>query len=107
MLSQTSFAALIALRDQLEQQLSASFAERHEAQLIDYQQVVADHWLLKPQQSALIACCGGYKADRQAFWAGGQAKTEGNVGMPVPYGSRVSCRRHTAGMMTFSRCSIC
>ena len=34
-------AALIALRDQLKQQLSSGFAERHEAQFVDNQQLVA------------------------------------------------------------------
>jgi len=79
----------MALRDQLEQEFGAGFAERHEAQLVNDQQFVADHLLLKPQQPALIPrfdkfmdeCGSSDKADGQALLAGGQAKAEGNVGL--------------------------
>ena len=40
-------AAFVALRDQLEQQPGAGFAERHEAQFVDDQQLVADQLLLQ------------------------------------------------------------
>ena len=43
---------LVALGDKLKQKLGPCFAERHEAQLIDDQQLVADYLLLKPQKSA-------------------------------------------------------
>ena len=38
-------APLVALRDQLEQKLGAGLAQRHEAQLVDYQQFAGDHLL--------------------------------------------------------------
>jgi hypothetical protein len=77
------------LRDQLEQEFSAGFAERHEAQLVDNQQLVADHLLLKPKQSSFIPrfhqfvdeSGRGDKADGQALLAGGQPEAEGNVGL--------------------------
>lgn len=48
-------AALIALRDQLEQQLGPGLGERHEAQLVDDEQLDAGHLFLQAQQTALVA----------------------------------------------------
>ena len=40
-------APLVALRDQFEEQLGASLAQRHEAQLVDDQELVSDHLFLQ------------------------------------------------------------
>ena len=45
-------APRIALCDQLEQEFGAGFAERHQAQFVNDQQLVADQLLLKPQEPA-------------------------------------------------------
>ena len=94
------------MRDQLEQEFGAGFAERHEAQFIDDQQLVADHLLLKPQQSSFIPrfhqfvneCGCGDKSNGQALLAGGQPETEGDVGFAsAAWAERVmskTCLRH-------------
>ena len=46
-------AALIALRDQLEQEFRAGLAQRHEAQLVDDEQLVSGHLLLEAQKTAI------------------------------------------------------
>ena len=47
--------ALIALTDQLEQQLGAGFAEWHEAEFIDDQQLMVHQMSLKPQEAPVVA----------------------------------------------------
>jgi hypothetical protein len=49
-----SGAALVALRDQLEQQFGAGLGQRHEAQFIDDQQLVGGHLLLESEKTPLI-----------------------------------------------------
>lgn len=44
-----SGSAFVALRDQFEQQFRSGFGERHEAQLVDDQEVAGSHLLLEPQ----------------------------------------------------------
>ena len=48
-------AALIALRDQLEQELGTGLGQWHEAQFVDDQQLDGCHLLLDAEQTALIA----------------------------------------------------
>ncbi|CUH34252.1 hypothetical protein JSE7799_01047 [Jannaschia seosinensis] len=48
-------AALIALRDQLEQELCAGLAQRHEAQFVDDEQLDGGLLLLQAEQTALVA----------------------------------------------------
>jgi hypothetical protein len=82
-----SVATLVALGDQLEQQLCAGLRQRHEAELVDDQELVAGHLLLQAQQPALVAGlhqllhergCGG-EACGEALLAGGQAQAESCV----------------------------
>lgn len=69
--------ALIALGDQLEQQLGPGFAQRNKAQFVNDQQLVTDHLFLQPQKPALIPrlhkfmdeCGSGDKTDGQALLA--------------------------------------
>ena len=80
-------SALVALRDQFEQQLGAGLRQRHEAEFIDDEQLVSCHLLLEAQQAALVAGLhhladqgrGGGEADGQALLAGGQTKAERDV----------------------------
>lgn len=48
-------AALIALRDHLEQKLGVDLGQRHEAQLVDDQQFDAGQLLLQARQAAFLA----------------------------------------------------
>ena len=73
--------ALVALRDELEQQLRSSLRQRDEAQLVDDQQLVVGELLLQPQQPSFIARFhefmherrGGDEAHRQPPLARGQS----------------------------------
>src|SRR5690606_40499326 len=64
-------AALVTLRDQLEQQFGAGLGQRHKAQFVDDQQLVTGHLLLKAKQTALVA--GLHHLTDQAR-GGGEAK---------------------------------
>jgi len=82
-------AALVALRDDLEEERGACLGERHEAQFVDDEQVLAGEGLLKALQTAFIDCFdkfvdegrGGREPDRQALLTGRQPEAEGNVGL--------------------------
>ena len=96
-------ATLVALAEHLEQQLSAGLGQRHEAECVDDQELVAGEPLLEPQQLFLVARLhelvdlrgGDDEADRETLLAGRQAETEGDVGLvPVP---------ELPSVMTFSR----
>ena len=49
-------AALVALGDDLEEQLCAGFAERNEAQLVDDQQIIPGKALLQALEATLVGC---------------------------------------------------
>ena len=80
-------AALVALGEHLEQQLGAGLGERHIAEFVDDQQLVAGELALQAQQPLLVAGLDqlvdqggrGGEADREALLAGGQSQPEGNV----------------------------
>ena len=82
-------AALVALAEHLEQQFGAGLGERHVAEFVDDQQLVAGELALQAQQPLLVAGLdqlvdqggGGGEADREALLAGGQPQAEGNVGL--------------------------
>ena len=82
-------AALVALAEDLEQQLGAGLGERHEAELVDDQQPVLGQLLLEPQQALLVPRLhqfvhqggGGGEADGQPLLAGRQTEPEGDVGL--------------------------
>lgn len=82
-------AALVALRDQFEQQLGAGFAEWNEAQLVDDQQLAGGHLLLQAQEAALVAGLhqfvdqrgGGGEADGEALLTGGEPEPQGHMGL--------------------------
>src|SRR5690606_9255031 len=88
-------AALVTLRDQLEQQFRPGLGERHEAQLIDDKELVASHLLLEAQKTPFVASLhhladesgGRDKADCQALLAGGQTETEGDMSFARAAGS--------------------
>src|SRR5712692_2222631 len=73
-------AAFVALAEALEQQLGAVRRERHVAQFIDDQKLVAGELTLEAQQTLFIACFvqlvdqggGGGEADRETLLACGQ-----------------------------------
>ena len=81
-------ASLVALRDGFEQKFGAGFGQRHEAEFIDDQQMLAGELFLQVQKTPLIARFhqfmnqggGGDKANLQALLAGRQAETKGNMG---------------------------
>ncbi len=80
--------ALVALRDQLEEQLRPDFGEWNEAQFVDDQQFGVGHLFLDPQQAPLVARLhqlvdqggGGGEADGHSFLAGGKPQAEGHMG---------------------------
>ena len=85
-------AALVPLAEHLEQQLGPGRRERHIAEFVDDQQLVAGELTLKAQQTFFIARFvqlvdqGGRsgEADRETLLAGGQTEPEGHVVLPVP-----------------------
>ena len=84
-------AALVALAEDLEQQLGAGRRQRHVAQLVDDQQLVAGELALQAQQTLFIARLvqlvdqgrGGGEADRETLLTGGQSEPQRNVGYVV------------------------
>ena len=82
-------ATLVALAEHLEQQLSAGLGQRHEAEFVDDQELVAGEPLLVSEELFLVARLdqlmnqrgGGGEADRETLLAGRQAETEGDVGL--------------------------
>jgi hypothetical protein len=82
-------AALVALAEDLEQQLGTARREGDVAQLVDDQELVAGELALQTQETLLVPgleqlvdqAGGGGEADREAFLAGSQPKSEGDVGL--------------------------
>ena len=82
-------SALVALRDEFEQQLCAGLRQRDEAQLVDDQQPVVGELLLQPQQSSFVACLhefvherrDGDEAHRQPLLARGQSQPQSGVSL--------------------------
>src|SRR5579859_2374477 len=80
---------LIASAEHLEQELRAGLGQRHVAELIDDQELVAGELLVQAQQPFLVAgfhelmhqSGGGGEPDRESLLAGGEAETERNVGL--------------------------
>ena len=79
-------AALVALRDDLEQEFGPGLGERNEAELVDEEKVLAGEGLLQTLQAAVIdrldqlvnQSGGGREADLQALLASSQAKAQGS-----------------------------
>ena len=82
--------ALVALRDELEQQLRSGLRQRDEAQLVNDQQLVVGELFLQPQQPSFIARLhelmherrSGDEAHRQPPLARGQSQSLGHVSLP-------------------------
>src|ERR1019366_4080562 len=82
-------AALVALAEDLEQQLGAGRRQRNVAQLVDDQQLVTGELPLQTQQTLFISCFvqlvdqsrSGGEADRDALLAGGQSEPQRNVSL--------------------------
>ena len=82
-------AALVALAEDLEQQLGAGLGQRHVAELVNDQELGAGKPLLEPEELFFVACLhqlmnersGGGKADAEALLTGRQPESEGNVGL--------------------------
>ena len=83
-------ALLVALTDEFEHQLGARLRERHEAKLVDDQQLVACERLLQPQQAFLFPRFhqlvddrrGGGEARLHASLTCGDAETDDKMGFP-------------------------
>ena len=77
------------MRDQLEQQLGSGFGERHEAEFVDDQELVAGQLLLQAQEPAFVSGLHqlvheggrGGEAVGEALLAGGQPEAEGCMGL--------------------------
>ena len=82
-------AALVALGDDLEQQLGAGLAERNEAEFVDDQQVLAGQQLLQTLKAPFVGSLdqfvdqGGSRreANLQTLLAGRQSEPQGDVGL--------------------------
>ena len=80
-------AALVTLRDQLEQQFGAGLGQRHKAQFVDDQQLVTGHLLLKAKQTALVAglhhltdqARGGGEAHGEPLLTSRQSEAKGDM----------------------------
>ena len=78
---------LVALREDLEQQLGAGLRQRHVAEFVHDQQILFGELLLKAQQALFVAGLeqlvdqrgGGGEADAIALLAGGQAQRQREV----------------------------
>jgi len=83
--SQQCGATLITLTEHLKQKFSPGFAERHEAEFVDDQQLVFCKLLLEAKQALLVPGLHQLvnqrrrrdKANAEAFLTGGKAETEG------------------------------
>ena len=75
-------ATLVALAEHLEEQFGAGFRQRHEAQFVDDEQLIAGDLFLEAQELLLIASLdqltdqsgGGDEANAVVMLAGGQAE---------------------------------
>ena len=92
--------SLVALAEDLEEELSAGLGEWYEAQLVDDEQLESGQSLLEVEQSSLIPGLdqlvdqrgGGGEADRQPPLAGGESQAERDMslaGAAVAYGDDV------------------
>jgi len=85
-------ASLVALAEDLEQQLGPSRRKRHVAEFIDDQQPVASELTLEPQEPFLVTRLEQFvdesrrrdEADRQALLAGRQSEPERDVALARP-----------------------
>src|ERR687891_174253 len=83
-------ASLVALAEDLEQQLRTGLGQGHKAQLIDDQQFQASQPFLQLQQSSLVPGLhelmdqgrGGGESHAQSLLAGGQPQPQGYMGLP-------------------------
>jgi hypothetical protein len=95
-------AALVALGDDLEEQLGAGLAERHEAEFVDDQQLLAGEGLLQALQAAFVdrldqlvdQAAAVVKRTFRPFWQAASPSPRATWVLPVPDGPRA---------MTFSR----
>ena len=77
------------MAEHLEQKFGAGLRERHEAELVDDQQLVIGQLLLEAQQALLVPGLHQLvdqsrrrdEAHGEAFLAGGQTETKGDVGL--------------------------
>jgi len=82
-------ATFIALTEHLEEQFGAGLGERHEAEFIDDEQLVAGDLLLEAEQLLLIVCFdqladqsrGSSEADAVSALTGSQAEGECDMGL--------------------------
>jgi hypothetical protein len=83
-------AALMALAEDLEQQLRAGLRERDVAQFVDDQQLYGSKVLLQSEQAALVArflelmdeAGGGSEDNRDPSLTGGKTEGQGDMGLP-------------------------
>jgi hypothetical protein len=84
-------ATLVALAEHLEQQLGAGWRERHIAELVDDQELIAGELALQSQEALFVAgleqlvdqAGGSDKADGQPLLASSQAEPKGGVTLAV------------------------
>ena len=96
-------AALVALAEDLEEQLGAGLGQRNEAELVDDQEFVTGEPLLEPEELLLVARLdelmrergGGAEADAEALLTGRDR------------GQRGSCRRRCRQAQSRSRGDRC
>ena len=82
-------ASFVALAEDLEEQFRAGGGQRHEAQLVDDEQIEAGQLPLQVEQSAVVPGLhqfvdqgrGGGETHRHSPLAGGQAQFQGDVGL--------------------------
>ena len=82
-------ASLVALAEDLEEQFRAGGGQRHEAQLVDDEQIEAGQLPLQVEQSAVVPGLhefvdqgrGGGETHRHSPLAGSQAQSQGDVGL--------------------------
>ena len=108
--------SLVALAEDLEQQLRSGLGQRDEAELVYDEQLEPGKLLLQVEQPSLVPGldqlvhqrCGGGEADRQSPLAGCESQAEGDVCLACPAVptaitfSRRSTYSHRASCMTRS-----
>ena len=85
----TDGASFVALAEDLEEQFRAGGGQRHEAQLVDDEQIEAGQLPLQVEQSAVVPGLhefvdqgrGGGETHRHSPLADGQAQSQGDVGL--------------------------
>ena len=115
-------AALVALAENLEEQFGAGLGQRHEAQFIDDQQLIAGDLLLEAEQLLFVAGLdqfadqrgGGGEAHAMSALAGSQSQGQGDVRLAgaaryqniMPIVRRRS-RSTTSGIRCVGRICVC